>query len=59
MLNFMYIQARIQEGRARHAPPPPPQGIGVTGLAIAQGMLNTLFASQGLRSLLSSSPLAD
>ena len=45
----MYIQARIQEGRTRHAPPPP-QGIGVTGLTIAQGMLNTIFASQGLRS---------
>ena len=47
MFNFMYIQARIQEGRTRHATP---KGIGVTGLTIAQGMLNTIFASQGLRS---------
>jgi hypothetical protein len=45
MFNVMYIQARIQEGRTRHASP---QGIGVTGLTIAQGMLNNIFASQGL-----------
>jgi hypothetical protein len=45
MFNFMYIQARIQAHSAR-----PPKRIGVTGLTIAQGMLNTIFASQGLRS---------
>jgi hypothetical protein len=33
-----------------YRPVRPPKGIGVTGLTIAQGMLNTIFASQGLRS---------
>ena len=49
MFNFMYIQARIQEGRTRHAPPS--QRDWRDGWqSLLKGMLNTIFASQGLRS---------
>jgi hypothetical protein len=49
MFNFMYIQARIQEGCTRHATSQ--KGLAWLGWqSLLKGMLNTIFASQGLRS---------
>jgi hypothetical protein len=44
------ILCTFRRGSRRGAHGMPSKGIGVTGLTIAQGMLNIIFASQGLRS---------